>query len=100
MWFDTMVIPARSPNLGAAGRFMNFVYDPINAATITEWVQYISPVMGVQDALLAKGGAAAELATNTVLFPDAATRARLFTWGGLDQSDEDELDEQFEALLS
>ncbi len=98
-WFDTMVIPARSPNLGAAGRFMNFVYDPVNAATITEWVQYISPVVGVQDVLLSAGGAAAELATNTVLFPDAATRARLFTWGGLDQADEDELDQQFEALL-
>lgn len=99
-WFDTMVIPAGTTNLGGAGRFMNFVYDPANAAKITEWVQYISPVMGVQDALRSSGGAAAELASNTVLFPDAATQARLFTWGGLDQTDEDDLDALFGALLA
>ncbi len=98
-WFDTMVIPARSLNIEAAGRFMNFVYDPVNAARITEWVQYISPVIGVQEELLAQGGAAAELATNPVLFPDAAARARLFTWGGLDQADEDALDEVYAGLL-
>ncbi|MEM7324963.1 MAG: spermidine/putrescine ABC transporter substrate-binding protein [Actinomycetota bacterium] len=98
-WFDTMVIPTGSPNLAAAGAFMNFVYDPANAATITEWVQYISPVLGVQEVLASAGGAAAELASSPVLFPDAPTRARLFTWGGLDQADEDELDGRFAALL-
>ena len=34
---------------------MNYVYDPENAARITEWVQYISPVKGVQEALEARG---------------------------------------------
>ncbi|MGI9596049.1 MAG: ABC transporter substrate-binding protein [Acidimicrobiales bacterium] len=98
-WFDTMVIPAGSANIGAAGDFMNFVYDPLNAARITEWVQYISPVIGVQDELLRAGGAAAEVAMNPVLFPDAATRARLFTWGGLDQDDEDRIDADYALLL-
>ena len=98
-WFDTMVIPAGAPNVAAAGAFMDFVYDPANAARITEWVQYISPVLGVEEELLRLGGAAADLARNTVLFPDPATRARLFTWGGLDQADEDALDEQYAALL-
>ena len=98
-WFDTMVIPSGAQNVEAAGRFMNFVYDPENAANITEWVQYISPVVGVQEVLLGRGGAAAELARNSVLFPDAATRARLFTWGGLDEVDEDNLDSAY-ALLA
>ena len=98
-WFDTMVIPSGAPNVAAAGAFMNFVYDPVNAARITSWVGYISPVMGVQDVLLERGGAEAELARNPVLFPDAATRARLYTWGGLASADEDLLDERYEALL-
>ncbi len=98
-WFDTMVIPTGSANVAAAGAFMNFVYDPANAARITEWVQYISPVIGVQDELARLGGAAAELARSQVLFPDAATRARLFTWGGLDQADEDDLDARYAALV-
>ncbi|MDH3296352.1 MAG: spermidine/putrescine ABC transporter substrate-binding protein, partial [Acidimicrobiia bacterium] len=83
-WFDTMVIPKGSNAVGAAGRFMNFVYDPANAARITEWVSYISPVIGAQQELALRGGFSAELARSPVLFPDAATRIRLFTWGGLD----------------
>lgn len=98
-WFDTMVIPKYTSNLGAAGDFMNYVYDPAVAANITEWVQYVSPVIGVEEELLGRGGAAAELARNPVLFPDSATRARLYTWGGLDQVDEDALDERYQSLL-
>ena len=99
-WFDSMVIPTGAQNIEAAGRFMDFVYDPTNAARITEWVQYISPVHGVQEVLLSQGGAAAELARSAVLFPDADTRARLFTWGGLDEVDEDELDRVYAQLLN
>ena len=98
-WFDTMVIPTGTPNLAAAGRFMDFVYEPENAARITRWVGYISPVLGLQEYLEAQGGDDAELAANPLLFPDAATKARLFTWGGLDQADEDRLDTAYAALL-
>ncbi len=98
-WFDTMVIPKGSASIAAAGRFMNFVYDPDNAANITEWVSYISPVLGVQDVLASRGGSSAELAQSQVLFPDPATRNRLFTWGGLDSDIEDRLDADFAALV-
>ncbi len=98
-WFDTMVIPAGAANVGAAGLFMDYVYEPANAARITRWVGYISPVVGVKEYLEDQGGADAELAANPILFPDAATRARLFTWGGLDQADEDRLDATYAALL-
>ena len=30
---------------------MNFVYDPVNAAQLTAYVQYVSPVKGVRDEL-------------------------------------------------
>ena len=98
-WFDTMVIPKGSAAVGAAGRFMNFVYDPVNAARITEWVSYISPVTGVQEELISRGGFSAELAQSPVLFPDAATRTRLFTWGGLEPAAESALDDQFAQLI-
>ncbi|MEM9564115.1 MAG: spermidine/putrescine ABC transporter substrate-binding protein [Actinomycetota bacterium] len=98
-WFDTMVIPGGAANVAAAGRFMDFVYDPANAARVTRWVGYISPVLGVQEFLADQGGDDADLAANPLLFPDLATRARLFTWGGLDQDTEDLLDEQYAALL-
>ena len=43
-WFDTMVIPLNAPNGVAAAKFMDFVYDPVNAAKIAAYVQFISPV--------------------------------------------------------
>ena len=48
-WFDDH---GRSPTARATRpaprQWMDFVYDPENAARITEYVQYISPVKGVQ----------------------------------------------------
>ncbi|HRW37945.1 MAG TPA: extracellular solute-binding protein, partial [Aquihabitans sp.] len=54
-WFDTMVVPKGAPNVPAAAKWMDFVYDPENAAAITEYVQYVSPVKGVKEALEAFG---------------------------------------------
>jgi spermidine/putrescine transport system substrate-binding protein len=73
-WFDAMTIPRGSPNAVAAASFMNYVYDPVNAARITASVQYVSPVVGVRDALRTMGGDAAALADSPLLFPDEETR--------------------------
>lgn len=89
LWFDSMVIPANAPNQDDVAKWMNFVYDPVNAAQITAAVQYISPVAGVQEVLRSNGGTDAELADNPLLFPDQATLDRLQTFGNL--SDDDEL---------
>jgi len=99
-WFDTMVIPKGAANVGSAGRFMNWAYDPANAAQLTSWVQYVSPVLGVQNELRTLGGDAAALADSQILFPDATTRNRLFTWGsGLDRDVEDALEADFFDLI-
>jgi spermidine/putrescine transport system substrate-binding protein len=43
------VIPVGAPNTPAALAFLNFAYTPENAAKITEYVQYVTPVAGVQE---------------------------------------------------
>src|SRR5439155_5768845 len=58
-WFDSMVIPRGAKNVAAAGDWMNFVYDPVNAAKITVAVGYVSPVIGVKQELEKTGGDAA-----------------------------------------
>ena len=50
-WADTMVLPKGATNRDAAAKWMDFVYDPVQAAQITAFVQYISPVAGVQEEL-------------------------------------------------
>ncbi|MGI8984878.1 MAG: ABC transporter substrate-binding protein [Acidimicrobiales bacterium] len=99
-WFDSMVIPARSVGADAAADWMNFAYDPVNAARITAAVQYISPVLGVREELQRLGGESARLAQNPILFPDDETRRRLYVWAGLDAAAEDELQGRFSAITA
>ena len=97
-WFDTMVWVKGSENGDAVAEWMNYVYDPANAARITASVQYISPVKGVQDELVKLGGDAAALAEDPLLFPDAPTIARLQSWGALSEDEEAKFDEAFAGI--
>jgi spermidine/putrescine transport system substrate-binding protein len=48
---NNMVIPIGAPNPTAAYAFMNYVYEPENAAKITEFTHYLSPVEGVKEVI-------------------------------------------------
>ena len=98
-WYDTMVWIKGSQNGDAVAQWMNYVYDPVNAARITAEVQYMSPVEGVRDELIKMGGDAAELADNPLLFPDDATLARLQSWGSLSEDEEEKFDERFSSII-
>ncbi len=98
LWFDTMVIPAGASNVDDVAKWMDYVYDPVNAAQITAAVQYISPVQGVQEVLRSNGGEDALLADNPLLFPDQATLDRLQTFGNLSDDDELACDEEFSRI--
>jgi spermidine/putrescine transport system substrate-binding protein len=98
LWADTMAVPKHAGHLTAAAQWMNFVYEPAIAARITAAVQYISPCMGVAEELRKIGGAAAQLASNPLLFPDAATRARLSTFGNLSDDDAKKFNVAFKNL--
>ena len=82
-WYDTMVIPKGAPNAYAAADWMNYVYDPVQAAQITAYVQYVSPVKGVKEQLVKMGGDAAALADSPILFPSADDLARLKVFADL-----------------
>jgi len=97
-WFDTMCISKGTPNLVAAARWMNYVYDPEHAAQITEWVQYISPVKGVKEALIARGDDGKALAESPLLFPDAETLAKTYVFGELDQEDDIAVQTRFNEI--
>jgi spermidine/putrescine transport system substrate-binding protein len=97
-WYDAMIWMKGSENADAVSAFMNYVYDPVNAARITAEVQYMSPVAGVRDELVKMGGDVAALADNPLLFPDDATLATLQSWGALPEAEEALLDERFAAI--
>ncbi len=97
-WADCMLVPKGAANTTAAAKFMDFVYNPVNAARIAAAVQYVSPVVGVQEELRKLGGEAAALAESALLFPDDATSKRLRVFANLSEEEEARFDEAFSKI--
>ena len=97
-WFDTMVVPNGAQHPDDAAAWMNFVYEPENAARITEWVGYISPVKGVREVLDKAGGDSRAVAEDPLVFPDDATQKRLQVFGNLTQKDELQIQARFNDI--
>ncbi len=51
IWTDNMVIPKGAANMYTAELMMDFVYDPTIAAQIANYVYYVSPVKGADEAI-------------------------------------------------
>jgi spermidine/putrescine transport system substrate-binding protein len=74
LWTDNMVIPKGSPNKAQAERWIDFYYEPTNAATIEAWVNYVCPVAGAKEVMVELD---AEIANNPLIFPPDDWVARL-----------------------
>jgi spermidine/putrescine transport system substrate-binding protein len=93
LWSDNMVIPVGAPNPAAALEFMDFVYDPEVQADIAEYVNYITPVDGVQEVLAERDP---ELAENQLIFPDAEFTSNCTPQATLAPEDEAEVLEAYQ----
>jgi len=94
-WADTMVVPKGASHVAEAAQWMNFVYDPEQAAQITAWVGYVSPVEGVRAELEKLDPSLAE---DPLLFPDEATLAQTQTFAQLPEDVEAEYDAAFSSI--
>jgi len=87
---DNMMMPAKVEHPYAAETMMNYVYEPEVAAVICAYVNYISPVEGVQD-ILAKTDK--KLAENPLIFPPPKVAANLHAYPALSPGDERQMQE-------
>ena len=95
-----MVLPNGAANVAAAAEWMNYVYDPVNAARITAYVGYNSPVSGVREILAASDDEFEQaLAESPLVFPDEATLAQLHIFKTLDEEEEAAFDERFSSIV-
>jgi spermidine/putrescine transport system substrate-binding protein len=94
-WADTMMMPKGAENRDAAAKWMDFVYDPVQAAQITAWVAYVPPVVGVQEELAKIDP---ELAESPLLFPDEAITSQLHGFATLSEDVEAEYDARFSEI--
>jgi spermidine/putrescine transport system substrate-binding protein len=98
LWSDNFMIPKTTTNQKRATEWINFFYDPKNAAVLTATIQYISPVEGTADALTAMGGEAAKLVDNPLVNPTDEFLNQLSIFGPLSEAEEVKFDKRFSEI--
>lgn len=96
---DVMVIPRKANAIQEAARWMNFVYEPVNAAKIDAATHFISPVQGVRQ-IFAASPATADLQNDPLMFPTPAMNARLQMLGPFSDRDEQAIETAFSRLIA
>ena len=96
LWTDNMCIPKGAKNKGQAEIWINFYYDPENAATIEAWVNYVCPVKGAREILLADDP---DLGNNPLIFPTDEMTARLKQFRAVTADEETRWAEDFSKVL-
>ena len=95
LWTDNMVIPKGAANKGQAELWINFYYEPVNAATVEAYVYYVCPVKGARDAILAIDDS---LADNPLIFPTDDMIARLHQFRATTEDEETRWAEDFSKV--
>ena len=96
LWSDNMQIPVGAPNAYTAQKLMNFVYDPEIQASIAAYVNYVTPVQGVQEILARQDP---ELAENPLIFPTPKDLERSYIFRELDADEDRELSEAYQRVV-
>ncbi|MEY3019960.1 MAG: hypothetical protein RLZZ272_944 [Actinomycetota bacterium] len=96
LWSDNLMIPKGAANKEGAEAMMDFVYRPEIAAQIAAYVNYITPVLGAQEAIAEIDP---ELAENELIFPSAATLSNTFEYLVLDEDEERARQDLFQTLI-
>ncbi len=96
LWSDNLMVPIGSPRKKNAELLMNYYFDPAVAAEVAAYVNYICPVQGAQEAMVAIDP---ELAEDTSIFPDDQTLATVAVIRSLSADEETELGGQFQTTI-
>jgi spermidine/putrescine transport system substrate-binding protein len=91
IWTDNMMIPKKAAHPYAAETIMNYVYDPVVAAKIAAYVNYVTPVKGAKEELAKTDP---KTASNELIFPSAATQAKLQPYAAFTAAEERQLTEE------
>ncbi|MGX7677630.1 ABC transporter substrate-binding protein [Jatrophihabitans sp. DSM 45814] len=97
IWSDNFVIPNHARHKKNAERLINYYYEPATMATVEDYVNYISPVQGSQEALLKSDP---DVAKNPLIFPTAAVLARGHVFRGLTDDEEARYTKAFQQLIA
>jgi spermidine/putrescine transport system substrate-binding protein len=96
IWTDNMVIPKTARSPVDAIMLMDFFYNPVIAATLTEYINYITPVPSTRDLIRADAAKASgaqrqtldQVANSPLVFPSESDFANLYTYRSFEDSRE------------
>jgi spermidine/putrescine transport system substrate-binding protein len=75
LWSDNMLVPNLAEHQANAEKWIDYYYEPMNAAKLAAWVNYICPVEGAKEAMEKVDPS---LVDNVLIFPDEETLAVTF----------------------
>ena len=96
LWSDNLLIPIGSRHKRNAEELMNYYYDPVVAAEVAAYVNYICPVEGAREAMEQLDP---ELVENQLIFPGEEMLARSHVFRALSADEETKYNEQFQAVI-
>ena len=96
LWTDNMLVPALAQHKKNAELAMNYYYDPVVAATVAAYVQYISPVKGAQEAMAEIDPS---LVDNQWIFPSDETLANSYVFMTLTPEQNEKYEREFQTAI-
>ena len=96
LWTDNMLVPSTSRRKKNAEAVMNFYYDPEVAAEVAAYINYLCPVAGAQEAMVAIDPALAE---NPFIFPTEEFLNQTYVFMELTPEQNEEYERLFQTAI-
>ncbi|WP_202107117.1 ABC transporter substrate-binding protein [Agromyces seonyuensis] len=96
LWNDNFLVPIGSSKKANVEALIDYYYRPEVAAEVAAWVNYITPVVGAQEAAAAIDP---ELAENQLIFPNEETLSTAHVFRSLSAAEEQRYQADFQKIL-
>ena len=96
LWTDNMLVPSTSRRKKNAEAVMNFYYQPDVAAEVAAYINYLCPVAGAQEAMVAIDPALAE---NPFIFPSEEFLSQTYVFMELTPEQNEEYERLFQTAI-
>jgi len=96
LWTDNSMIPNGALHKNGAEKLIDYYYIPENAALVEDYVNYICPCKGADEALKKIDPS---VASNPLIFPPDSITAKLHIFGALTEDDETYFNQQFAKVI-
>ncbi|CAB4625598.1 unannotated protein [freshwater metagenome] len=93
---DVFTVPIGATHKKNVEQLINYYYDPVNAAELAKWVNYITPVAGAYEEAVKLDPALAE---NNLIFPSADFLTRTHAFRALNSQEEQTFSTAWQRIL-